>query len=103
MNVNSLSFRFEPELSENGNSIVALLPVWAYECEIHPPYARELDAYEDAVLKMVRLEMGINSIASALNASQSLIGTILSNLQNKDFVEKKKNQGWCITRKFPRF
>lgn len=97
MNVNSLSFRFEPELSENGNSIVALLPVWAYECEIHPPYARELDAYEDAVLKMVRLEMGINSIASALNASQSLIGTILSNLQNKDFVEKKKNQGWCIT------
>lgn len=97
MNVNSLSFRFEPDLYENSNSIVALLPVWAYECEVHPPYERELDAYEDAVLKMVRIEMGVNSIANALNASQSLVGTILSNLQNKGFVEKKKNQGWCIT------
>lgn len=97
MSADGLSFRYEPELHESGNSIVALLPVWAYECEVHPPYERELDAYEDAVLRMVRLEMGPNAIANALNASLSLIGTIISNLQDKAFVEKKSAQGWRIT------
>ena len=47
MSANSLSFRYEPDLHGSDNSVVILLPVWAYECEVHPPYERELDAYED--------------------------------------------------------
>ena len=97
MSANSLSFRYEPDLYGSDNSIVILLPVWAYECEVHPPYERELDAYEDAVLRMVRINMGVNAIANALNASQSLIGTILSNLQDKGFAEKRKDHAWTIT------
>ena len=97
MSANSLSFRYETDLYGEGNSIVALLPVWAYECEVHPPYERELDAYEDAVLRMVRIKMGANAMASALNASQSLIGTILSNLQDKGFIERRNGHEWGIT------
>ena len=97
MSANSLSFRYEKGLDGSGNGIVALLPVWAYECEVHPPYERELDAYEDAVLRMVRLGMGPNAMANALNSSQSLIGTVLSNLQAKAFIEKQPNKPWGIT------
>ena len=97
MSANSLSFRYEPDLYGGSNSVVVLLPVWAYECEVHPPYESELDAYEDAVLRMIRIKMGVAAMANALNASQSLIGTVLSNLQNKGFAEKKKGHEWEIT------
>ncbi len=82
---------------EEENILDIAIPALAYECEVSELQERHLDAYEITVLRLVELGLSTNGIASTLNATESLIGDILGNLQGKELVEKKPNQPWKLT------
>ena len=82
---------------EQRQSYNVLLPVYAVECEAHPPVETELDAYEEAVLKFLNIDLPPASIRDAINVTQGMLDTILSQLAQSDYAERKKNIGWVIT------
>lgn len=85
--------RFE----QNEKAVNVALPVFAIECEVTPPIENFLDAYEEAVLKLVSIGLSSRSIAETLNATESLIEEILDNLALKDYVEKEIGRPWKVT------
>lgn len=94
MSTNTLSMRrFEP----NELAIDIALPVLAIECEATPPIENSLDAYEEAVLKLVALGLSTRGIANSLYSTESLIDDILSRLEAKKYTMRKKGQPWIIT------
>lgn len=82
---------------EQRQSYNVLLPVYAVECEAHPPVETELDAYEEAVLKFLNIDLPPASIRDAINVTQGMLDTILSQLAQRGYAERKKNIGWVIT------
>ncbi len=82
---------------EQRQSYNVLLPVYAVECEAHPPVETELDAYEEAVLKFLNIDLPPASIRDAINVTQGMLDTILSQLAQSGYAERKKNIGWVIT------
>lgn len=94
MNIDILNMGFyEP----NEQAIDIALPVLAIECEATPPLENFLDAYEETVLKLVSLGLSGNGIAKTLNATESLIDEILTNLEWKRYVEREKGKPWMLT------
>lgn len=85
--------RFE----ESENAINVALPVWVIECEATPPLGNHLDAYETAALKLVGIGLSVSGIANTLNATESLVEDILSNLESKEFVLKERGMPWQLT------
>lgn len=94
MSIDILNMRqYEP----NDQAINVALPVMAIECEAAPPMDTSLDAYEEAVLKLVSLGLSTNGVANALNATESLVDEILANLENKYYVSREIGKPWRLT------
>lgn len=85
--------RFAP----NNRAFDVAFPVMAIECEATPPIENHLDAYEEAVLKLISIGLSAQGIATAMNATQSLIEVILGNLELKEYVVKERGQPWRLT------
>lgn len=85
--------RFEP----HDKAVNVALPVLAIECEVTPPIENYLDAYEEAVLKLVSIGFSSHGIAGTMNATESLIEEILDNLEQKRYVEKEMGRPWKVT------
>lgn len=94
MNIDILSMR---RFEQNGNAIDIALPVLAIECEATPPIENELDAYEEATLKLVALGLSGRGIAKCLSAPESLIDDVLSNLEAKKYIVHKGQQSRTLT------
>ncbi len=82
---------------ENAHVIEVALPVLAVECEATPPLENDLDAYEEAVLRLVALGLSTRGISKTLNATESLIEEILSHLQEKRYACRKRESPWKLT------
>lgn len=81
----------------NERAIDVALPVIAVECEATPPIRGYLDAYEVAVLKLVEIGLSAHGIANLMNATESLIEYVLTNLQHEGYVNKEKGTPWELT------
>ena len=57
--------RFEP----NDKAIEIALPVLAVECEATPPIDNYLDAYEETVLKLVKMNLSANGISKTMSGN----------------------------------
>lgn len=94
MSVEILNLR---RFTENSQAIDIAFPVLAIECEATPPLENFLDAYEEAVLKFVSLGLSIHGISKTLNATESLIQEILTQLEIKKYLIKEKGKPWHLT------
>ena len=94
MSVEILNLR---RFTENSHAIDIAFPVLAIECEATPPLENFLDAYEEAVLKFVSLGLSIHGISKTLNATESLIQEILTQLEIKKYLIKEKGKPWQLT------
>ena len=81
----------------NSQAIDVALPVLAIECEATPPLENYLDAYEEAVLKLVSLGLSTNGISKTLNAAESLIDEILAQLEIKNYAKREIGKPWKLT------
>ena len=81
----------------NSQAIDIALPVLAIECEATPPLENYLDAYEEAVLKLVSLGLSTNGISKTLNAAESLIDEILAQLELKNYAKREIGKPWTLT------
>ena len=81
----------------NNQAIDVALPVLAIECEATPPLENYLDAYEEAVLKLVSLGLSTNGISKTLNAAESLIDEILARLEIKNYAKRETGKPWKLT------
>lgn len=81
----------------NERAIDIALPVIAVECEATPPIKGHMDAYEEAVLKLVDIGLSTHGIANLMNATESLIEHVLITLQYKRYVDKEKGKPWEVT------
>ncbi len=85
------------QFEANSQAIDVALPVLAIECEASPPLENYLDAYEEAVLKLVSLGLSTNGISKTLNATESLIDEILAQLELKNYAEREIGKPWKLT------
>lgn len=83
--------------SQDDRSIDVALPVLAIECEATPPLENYLDAYEEAVLKLVSIGLSTKGIANTLNATESLVEEILDSLDRKKYAHKEAGKAWALT------
>jgi len=78
-------------------AIDVALPVLAIECEATPPMQNYLDAYEETVLKLVSLGLSTHGISQTLNATESLVEEILSQLELKAYTVREIGKPWKLT------
>ncbi len=78
-------------------AIDVALPVLAIECEATPPVQNYLDAYEETVLKLVSLGLSTHGISQTLNATESLVEEILSQLELKAYTVREIGKPWKLT------
>ena len=78
-------------------AIDVALPVLAIECEATPPMQNYLDAYEETVLKLVSLGLSTHGISQTLNATESLVEEILSQLEVKAYTVREIGKPWKLT------
>ncbi len=83
--------------SADDQAIDVALPVLAIECEATPPMQNYLDAYEEAVLKLVSLGLSIHGVSQTLNATDSLVEEILSQLELKAYAVRELGKQWKLT------
>lgn len=81
----------------NMQAIDIAIPVLAIECAANPPIENYLDAYEDAVLKLIDIGLSVNGISKTLNTSESLTEEIISSLERKRYVSRKIGEPWKLT------
>lgn len=94
MSIDILNMR---RFEENAHAIDVALPVLAVECEATPPLENYLDAYEEAVLRLVALGLSTHGIANTLHATESLIEEILSHLEEKQYAYREIGKPWKLT------
>ena len=94
MNIDILTLR---KFKNSDNAIDIALPVFAVECEVVPPLENHLDAYEEAILRMLAIGLSSGGIAKTLNATESLVDEITERLQIKRYIEKEHNGPWKTT------
>ena len=81
----------------NDHAVDVALPVLAVECEATPPLENYLDAYEEAVLKLVSLGLSANGISKTMNATESLVEEILAHLELKKYAYREIGKPWKLT------
>ena len=81
----------------NDRAIDIAIPAVAIECEAAPPLSNYLDAYEVAVLKLVEIGLSTNGISKTLNATESLIESVMINLQEDDYLSREAGKQWRLT------
>ena len=94
MSIDILNMR---RFDANDQAIDIALPVLAFECEATPPLERLLDAYEETVLKLVSLGLSTGGISKTLNATESLIEEILTQLEVKEYARREIGRPWELT------
>lgn len=94
MSIDILSMR---KFAQNENAIDVALPILAIECEATPLIDNELDAYEEAVLKLIALGLSGRGIANCLCATESLIDDVLSSLEVKKYIKHERQHPWTLT------
>jgi hypothetical protein len=82
--------------NENASSIDIAFPVLAFECEAYVPQDNELDAYQEAVLKLVSIGLAENGVKNTLDISQSLCGDIFNSLSANNYLGRTNNK-WELT------
>lgn len=80
----------------NDKAINVAMPVLAWECEVTPPLENYLDAYEDAVLKLISIGLS-SGISGALNITESMASEILDGLDQKGYATKGSQYSWEVT------
>lgn len=85
------------KFDDNDQAIDIALPILAVECEATPPLNNYLDAYEEAVLKLVSLGLSTSGIAKTLNATESLVEEILAHLEDKKYAYREIGKPWRLT------
>ena len=83
--------------SSSFNATDIAFPVLAVECEAMPFLQNYLDAYEEAVLKLVSLGLGVHGISQTLCATDSLVEEILSQLELNKYVYKESGMPWKLS------
>ena len=83
--------------NDDAQAIDVALPVLAVECEATPPMQNYLDAYEETVLKLVSLGLSTHGISQTLNATESLVEEILSQLELKAYTIREIGKPWKLT------
>ena len=94
MSIDILDMR---RFSSNVQAIDIALPVLAIECEATPPLPNHLDAYEEAVLKLIALNLSTKGIARTLFATESLVEDVLSRLEIKEYAFHEIGKPWQLT------
>ena len=95
MSVEILNMR---RFDANVQAIDVAFPVLAIECEATPPLENFLDAYEETVLKLISLGLSTKGISKTLNATESLVAKILTNLETKQYVVREIGKPWKLTK-----
>ncbi|MFP3041060.1 hypothetical protein LQZ19_04460 [Treponema primitia] len=95
MNIEIIKLR---NFQGNPSSIDLALPIIAFECEAYIPQDNELDAYQEAVLKLVSIGLAENGIRNTLGITQSLCGDIFNTLKDQSFLNKE-NSKWELSEK----
>ena len=85
------------QYNANDQAIDIALPVLAMECEAAPPMQNSLDAYEETVLKLVSIGLSAHGISQTLNAAESLVEEILSQLELKAYAVREIGKPWKLT------
>ena len=93
----SIDIRALRKFDDNKSVLTVAYPVLAYECEVFEPRDDGLDAYEEAVLKLVSIGMSANGAAKCLNLSESLSQHLLFQLDSKGYVKKPPFKQWELT------
>jgi hypothetical protein len=78
--------------SGSDKGIDVAFPVLAIECEVSVPVEKEIDAYQEAVLKLILIGLTKNNIQKTLNITESLCGSILANLEIHNYIEDTSNR-----------
>ena len=94
MSIDILNMR---RYNEDAQAIDVAVPVLAVECEATPPMQNHLDAYEETVLKLISLGLSAHGISQTLNATESLIEEILSQLEVKAYTLREIGKPWKLT------
>jgi len=97
MNTEILNLR-NLRYGENKKGIDVAFPVLAFECEVSVPVEKEVDAYQEAILKLISIGLKQKSVQRSLNITESLCGAILVNLEVHGYIEKKSGE-YAITPK----
>jgi len=84
--------------TDNDKAIDAAFPVLAFECEVSVPVEKEIDAYEEAILKLILIGLTKSNIQKTLNITESLCGSIFANLEIRNYIENTSN-GYTLTPK----
>jgi hypothetical protein len=84
--------------TDNDKAIDAAFPVFAFECEVSVPVEKEIDAYQEAILKLILIGLTKNNIQKTLNITESLCGSIFANLEIRNYIENTSN-GYTLTPK----
>jgi hypothetical protein len=84
--------------ADNDRIVDIAFPVLAFECEVSVPVEKEIDAYQEAILKLISIGLTKSNIQKTLNITESLCGSILYNLEIRNFIEVTSN-GYTLTAK----
>jgi hypothetical protein len=84
--------------TDNDKAIDVAFPVLAFECEVSVPVEKEIDAYQEAILKLILTGLTKSNIQKTLNITESLCGNIFANLEIRDYIVKTSN-GYTLTPK----
>lgn len=86
------------KFEDSESALDIAFPVYAYECEAAPPIDKYLDAYEEAVLKLISIGLGVSGIAKTLNCTEGLVESVIANLEGKrKFIKKEIGSPWKLT------
>ena len=83
--------------ASNKQAVDVALPVLAIECEATPPLENYLDVYEETVLRLISIGLSTQGISKALNATESLIDKVLTNLEEKQYAKRESGKPWELT------
>jgi len=84
--------------ADSTKGIDVAFPVLSFECEVSVPVEKEIDAYQEAILKLILIGLTKKNIQKTLNITESLCGSILANLEVRNYIESISN-GYELTPK----
>jgi hypothetical protein len=88
--------------TDNDRVVDIAFPVLAFECEVSVPIEKEIDAYQEAILKLISIGLTKSNIQKTLNITESLCGSILNNLEIRNYIEVTSN-GYTLTAKAEKY
>ena len=87
----------------SGSMIDIAFPMLAFECEVSIPVEKEIDVYEEAILKFISIGLSKNSIRATLNITDSLCGSIFANLEGRGYITQTSGNNYVLSPKAENF